>query len=186
MVKFQPICLEVSCSNIVRSAQNATIYTAVLTADGGQETAFYDETTNYSTKTYTCIDIEKGMYFSNRDGCIWLISKIVVPCPFPSNFSQITVELTDIDGYNSLLQASEGDSSGAPLPGIIGYVYTVNSSGLPLLNNIPNTPSDDWHTSVISRHLMYEGQGAFASQGTQIYSGKTVPRKRPTPVHANW
>jgi hypothetical protein len=92
----------------------------------------------------------------------------------PANFSQITVELTDLDGYNSLVNASEGFSSGAPLPGIIGYVYSVNSSGLPLINNIPNTPSDDWHTSVISRHLMYSTGGA-GSQGTQIHSGETVP-----------
>ena len=116
MVKYQPICLEVSCSNIVRSLQNATIYTAILTADGGQETAYYDINKEYFTKTYTCTDITKGMYFSNRDGCIWLINKILVPCPTPANYSQITVELTDIDGDNSLINTAEGISSGAPLP----------------------------------------------------------------------
>ena len=184
MVKYQPICLEVSCSNIVRSTQNPTMYTVVLTADGGQDIAYYNsdilETEeNYSIKTYTCADITTGMYFSNRDGCIWLVNRIIVPCPSPSTYTQVTVELCDIDGYNSLLRVSEGFSSGAPLPFVIGYVYSVNSTGHPLINNIPNTPSDDWLGSIITRHSMYlsassgSGSGSAGSTGATGLGGAT-------------
>ena len=178
MVKYQPICLEVSCSGITTSTEDPTLYTVVLTADGGQETAYYNSDTleteaTYSLKTYTCADITTGMYFSNRDGCIWLINRIIVPCPSPSTYTQVTVELCDIDGYNSLLRVSEGFSSGAPLPFVIGYVYSVNSTGHPLINNIPNTPSDDWLGSIITRHSMYLTASSGSGPGSEGATGST-------------
>ena len=182
MVIYQPLCLEVSCSNIIRSTTNPNMYTVTLTADGGQQIAYYNYENNeqaYTTKTYTCFDISIGMYFSNRDnGYIWYINNIIVPTPIPKNYTQITVELYDIDGYNSLINVSEGYSSGAPLPDIIGYVYTVNSSGLPLLNDVPNPPSINWVTSIFTRHLLYStgytgGTGPTGATGFTGFTGAT-------------
>ena len=182
MVIYQPLCLEVSCSNIIRSTTNPNMYTVTLTADGGQQIAYYNYENNeqaYTTKTYTCFDISTGMYFSNRDnGYIWYINNIIVPTPIPKNYTQITVELYDIDGYNSLINVSEGYSSGAPLPDIIGYVYTVNSSGLPLLNDVPNPPSINWVTSIFTRHLLYStgytgGTGPTGATGFTGFTGST-------------
>jgi len=182
MVKYQTICLEVSCSNIVQSTQDPKVFTVVLTADGGQETAYYnsdefDTQETYTVKTYTCADIEVGMYFSNRDSSIWLINRIIVPCLSISNYTQITVELYDIDRYNSLIDASEGYSSGAPLSSVLGYVYKLNSSGHPLINDVPNPPSETWLTSLIIRHFMYltlgSGSGGTGATGRTGATGAT-------------
>ena len=162
MPVYQPICLEVSCSDIIRSEDDPRIYTVVFTADGGHETAYYDSDseTNYSIKTYTCVDITTNMYFSNRDNYIWKVNLIVLPCLEASSYTQATVELLDIGAYNSLANPSEALSAGEPLAGVIGYIYSLNSSGLPLINDIPNPPSENWLTSIISRHLMYSTGGS--------------------------
>ena len=67
MVTYQPICLEVNCISVIYVSQN--IYRCILTADGGQETAYYNSNTiesdsTYSIKIYTCADIQVGMYFN--------------------------------------------------------------------------------------------------------------------------
>ena len=170
MVNYQPICLQVSCSNIITTTSNT--YTVTLTADGGQETAYYQgapSENSYKIKTYTCYDITIGMYFSNRTGCIWQIQQVISKPSAPSNYTQARVILLDINGYNSLLDTSDGYSSGAPLEGVLGYIYTVNN-GLPLLNDVINPPSPSWATSLITRHFMYftaSGSGSGSVYGTK-------------------
>ena len=81
MVNYQPICLEVSCSNIIINPSVPDVYRVTLTAEGGQQIAYYDPDNeieaNYLTRLYTCKDIKVGMYFSNRDNYIWRITNII-------------------------------------------------------------------------------------------------------------
>ena len=159
MAGYQQILLEVACLNINYTRPN--IYTVDLVADGGQEIAYYDASGTYLIKLYTCFDITTEMYFSNRDGYVWKINNIITPSLTSSSLTQITVELYDIDGYNSQINPVEGTNNGGPEEYPIGYVYSINPrNGLPLLIDIPNPPSDTWAFSQINRLLIYN-QGGF-------------------------
>jgi len=164
MVGYQQIALEVLCSNIKYTSPN--IYTVDLVADGGQEIAYYDSSANYLITLYTCCDINTDMYFSNRDGYLWKINRIVIPCLIPSTLTQITVELYDIDGYNTEINPIEGLYNGGLDECAIGYVYSINPrTRLPLLIDIPNPPSDTWALSQINRFLMFKTAGDTGSTG---------------------
>jgi len=152
MATSSPICLEVICSQVQRT--NTTTYLVEFIADGGQEYAYYDSSGNYTVSRYTCFDITPGMYFSNREGYFWKIININIPCPAPSVNSRIKVYIYDINGYNALIDPIEGSYSGGPLTFSTGYVYSLNSKGIPLLIDIPNPPSSNWALSLINRHLL--------------------------------
>jgi len=169
---YEQIALEVICSNINYTSPN--IYTVDLVADGGQEIAYFDSSGNYLIRRYTCVDITTDMYFSNRDGYLWKVNRIVIPSLTPSSLTQITVELYDIDGDNSEFDPDEGFNNGGPREDRIGYVYSVNPmNGLPLLTDIPNPPSDTWAFSQINRLLMYQQRGFTGSTGSTGTAGIT-------------
>jgi hypothetical protein len=172
MAGYQQILLEVTCLNINYTRPN--IYTVDLVADGGQEIASYDSSGNYSIKLYTCFDITTDMYFSNRDGYVWKINRIITPSLSSSSLTQVTVELYDIDGYNSQINPVEGLDNGGPEQYPIGYVYSINPrNGLPLLIDVPNPPSDLWAFSQINRLLISNQGGVTGFTGDTGSIGDT-------------
>jgi len=152
MATIPPICLEVICSQVQRI--NKTTFLVEFIANGGQEYAYYDLSGNYQVNRYTCFDITPGMYFSNREGYFWKILNIHTLSGAPAVNTTIKVYLYDINGYNALIDPVEGSYSGAPLHYAVGYVYTLNSKGIPLLTDIPNPPSANWAFSLVNRHLL--------------------------------
>jgi hypothetical protein len=174
---YEQVCLEVSCSNI-RPSITSNYYIVDLVADGGQEVAYYDSSGVYSTKLYTCCDITINMYFSNRDkGYLWKVTDIITPCLIPNTLTQITVELYDIDGFNASIDPVEGYYSGRPSSCGIGYVYSVNNNGIPILLDVPNPPSESWAFSQLNRLLMYYigggGGGYTGATGANGVTGAT-------------
>jgi hypothetical protein len=118
------------------------------------------------------------MYFSNRaNGFAWRIKTIVSPSRTVGDTVELDVELEDVDSYNLRVNPSPSESP-QPAEGIIGYVYELNSLGLPVIHEIQNPPSVVWASTQLSRFL-YGLSGVYGSQGSQGSQGVQGPRGVP-------
>ena len=102
--------------------------------------------------SYNFTHLKKGMYFSNDingKGRAWRI-KTVVPNP-NTNPNFATVLLEDVNKYNLMTTTTSFDNAS---PGISsGYIYELNTLGLPILPEISQTPTPQFVSQQISRFL---------------------------------
>ena len=138
------MCLGVVLTSFTTAGNNH--YTAVMTLSSAQVYSTYTGT-SYASSSYNCSSIRSGMYFSNQDNFIFLITNV----NSQSN-NTATIVLEDINGINALL--SPGTGIGAPKIGTLGYIFQLNSNQFPLLFDITTAPSPNWATSIISRFMM--------------------------------
>ena len=127
MPKSPPLCLGAVCTSF-NAGPGANNYTTILTLSAAQ---LYSVPTNstYTSASYNCSSITAGMYFSNTDDMVFLISSIT-----SQSANTATVVLQDIGAMNAIL--SPGTGVGSPRVGIVGYIFELNASGYPILYDI--------------------------------------------------
>ena len=153
-----PICLEVIFTNVLQSS--ATEYTVTFTTSGQGHsggTAFYDGTT-----------IAVGMYCGNNSfGYAFRVKQIT-----SQSSGSCDAVIEDVDGIN--LQIDPSGIGGGPGDNTLGYIYELNSSGLPVLHEASNPPNIVWTDSQLARFLYY-ATGATGGAGGTAGTGPTGP-----------
>ena len=163
MPKSPPLCLGAVCTSF-NAGPGANNYTTVLTLSAAQ---LYSVPTNstYASASYNCSSITAGMYFSNADDMVFLISSIT-----SQSANTATVVLQDVGAMNAIL--SPGTGVGSPKVGTLGYIFELNASGYPILYDIITPPSVNWATTIMSRFLL-TASTAIGPTGTSGSTGAT-------------
>jgi len=156
-----PICLEVLYTN-VQAGANMNEYTTTLTTAG--------QGYNGGNNFYYCTDIAVGMWTANNSyGYAFRIKSI-------SNVTTGSCDLVleDVDGFNATIDPS--GIGGGPGNDTFGYIFELNSLGLPVLHEVENPPNLVWINSVVSRFSYFitgGGGGYTGATGATGYTGDT-------------
>jgi len=129
-----PICLNVYYQEVAIGILPNT-YTARFTLVGGQPQL-------YSTGQYDCSTIAVGMWTGNSpSGYVFQIKSIS-----EQTVSSCRVVLEDVNGYNAIIDPSQGTTGGAPNDQSPGYVYELSTNNLPILSttDFEICALDDW------------------------------------------
>jgi hypothetical protein len=59
--------------------------------------------------------------------------------------------IEDVDNWNKLQDPSNNIDGGGPVPNSFGYIFQLNSYGLPELTQIPNFPNPVWSDQLVGR-----------------------------------
>lgn len=175
MASLPPICLRgYFITSAINVDGNPNLYTITINQIESQR---YSSSTNTSL-FYTGNDVQVGMYASSDiNGKIFRIIRI-------SNKSSISITGTfeDIEGLNKRFDSS-GSGAGNPSDNF-GYIFQVNSDGLPLLTRVDNALSQTFTDSIVARFLyekkptMTENFCVLTGAGTNTlavtYDGKTI------------
>ena len=133
-----PLCLPVAYSNIGSYATNQWSVTLTVTPhihDGNQ--------------SYNGNNIAIGQWTSNAsNGFAWSIVNIT-----SQTANQVTCILEDTLAFNAGLDNT--GQGGGPSAGS-GYLWELNSIGLPVLTYIPNAPTVSWPDSILGRFLFQQ------------------------------
>lgn len=145
MASLPPICLRGYFSTI---AVNGNDYTVTVNQIDQQR---YSSTTNTSL-FYTGNDVQPGMYASsNLDGKIFRIKSLT-----SKTATSITGIFEDVDGLNKRFDAG-GSGAGNPAD-TFGYIFQLNSDGLPLLTRVDSPLSTTYTDSILARFLYSRSQ----------------------------
>jgi hypothetical protein len=114
---------------------------------------------------YNGTNVAVGMYASsNFNGQMFRIKSIS-----SQTSGSVTAVLEDIGGLNKTIDRSGGIAGGGPISGV-GYIFEVNSEGLPILTAINNAPTITFPDSILGRFI-YDKQPVIApSTLTETYS----------------
>ena len=120
----------------------------------------------YGTGEYNGTNILVDQWTSNGlNGYTWKIIQIV-----SSSALTPIVIVEDVGDYNTIIDPSQGIDGGSPSQGFFGYVYELNSQGLPLLLEVNAPPTITWTDAQLARFLI----SATGSSGTGAsYTGPT-------------
>jgi hypothetical protein len=155
-----PICLEVMFTNVRSTLSDPNLYTATLTTPGQ----------GYSggNSFYMATDIAVGMWTSNSSsGYAFRIQSV-------SNVTSASVDviLEDVGGTNALIDPT--GVGGGPSDGVSGFIFELNSKGLPILSSADKAPNWVWTDSQLARFLYYQtGSTGTSPTGN---TGPTGPR----------
>ena len=98
---------------------------------------------------YNGLNVSVGQWTSNaNNGFAWKIAGIS-----SKTETQVFCTLEDVNGFNATIDTSGTDQGGGPLAGGPGYIWELTSSGLPVLTNIPDSPSVSWSDAILGRFL---------------------------------
>jgi len=118
---------------------------------------------------YDGTSLRVGMYTTNNfDGYVFKIYSII-----NQSATQVELYLEDIDGYNAIIDPSGGIAGGGPLNQSPGYVFQLNSQGIPVLTAVDTAPSITFTDSILARFL-YFSSGSSGS-GVTGATGATGP-----------
>jgi hypothetical protein len=151
-----PICLKCKATTVSRIG-STNRYTTTLTTVGGQA---YSNGTAY----YNCRSIAVGMWYSNAaEGFAWQVTTIN-SSPAPTG-SSVSVVLTDVNSYNALIDPAGNGT--APNVNKDGYIFQLNSLGIPVLPQADSPFNSVWNVSQLGRFfsLMNTTIGSSTTSG---------------------
>jgi hypothetical protein len=163
-----PLCLNVYYSNLQGTA-DPNLYSVTFSLIGG--TPQY-----YLTGQYDCTTIAIGMWTGNSpSGYVFRIHSIS-----NQTVNSCEVVLEDVNGFNAVIDTSQGFSGGGPNDQSPGYVYELNANGLPVLTAADNIISITWTDAQLGRFLYHQPAGSGGGAGTQITGDNGAPTMIPT------
>jgi hypothetical protein len=136
-----PLCIRVTYITVLPTPGYTNRWTTTMNIDAPQ---------GYGTGEYNGLNISAGQWTSNAiNGYTWRIDQVVI-----ASDTTVVVILEDVDNYNAIIDPSQGIDGGAPGEGFFGYIFELNSAGLPILYLVNNPPSITWTDSQLSRFLI--------------------------------
>ena len=144
MASLPPICLRgYFITSAVNVGGNPNRYTLTINQIQSQR---YSSSTNTSL-FYTGNDVQVGMYASSDiNGKVFRIISLTT-----KSTGSITGTFEDIDGLNKRFD-SGGSGAGNPSDNF-GYIFQLNSEGLPLLTRVDDALSQTFTDSIMARFL---------------------------------
>jgi collagen type VII alpha len=144
-----PICLEVNFSSVTTYATNQWQCTLVVTPQGT------------STGQYDGTSVAVGMWTSNQYyGYTYKIVQII-----SQNALTVNCIVEDVDGYNAIIDPSQGIDGVSPQINFKGYVYELNATGLPVLTQVQNPLYLTWTDAQLGRFIYFQAGTTGTSGG---------------------
>jgi hypothetical protein len=132
-----PVCIEFVFSNV--SFVSTNIHTAKL--------IITPQVYNSGGSLYNGADVAQNMWVLDaKNGNTFKITNISEQT---ADYVDVTIE--DVDGYNSL--KSGLPNGGSPNNGLVGYIFQLNTQGVPILANLPHIASAYIFASQQSRFM---------------------------------
>ncbi len=158
-----PLCLRASFG---AGSSTGNDYTTTLIVSPQTYTA--NGTTSAS---YNGTHVAVGMYAtSNFDGQVFRIKSIT-----SQTATTVVAVLEDVEGLNKTIDTSGGINGGGPSSGY-GYIFEVNSDGLPALTAINNPPAPTFPDSILGRFIFDKksSSSAITEQFSVIVGSKDL------------
>lgn len=167
MALSPPLCLRVYYTNNggdPLNPSNPNLYNVQFTVTP----QLYSPSGQYDGTTLTT-----GMWTTNgTDGYVFRIYRID-----SATASTVNLILEDVNGFNAIIDSSQGLNGGGPIDLSYGYVFELNQNGLPALTAINNTPTITFPDSILGRFIFQQTgfTGSGGGGGGTGFTGPTGP-----------